>query len=145
MRIGTEVSTQRGRTPLKGVKQKPWWPFLKFEHHMDPLLHCLIEIGNNLLGKFCDVINEFIEKNKPRKIKLARAHTNYNLIIIETIKKRDAFDEAPEGKKLKSLQVWLASPRRTLKTIVQAARTNNDDDVPPSPPTNNMAILHADI
>jgi hypothetical protein len=41
--------------------------------------------------------------------------------------------------------VWPASCRHTLKTIVQAARTNNDDDVPPSPPPVNAAILHADI
>ncbi len=103
MHIGTKVSTQRGGTLLKGMKQKPWWPFLKFEHHMVPLLHCLIGIGNNLLDKFCDMINDFIKKISPDKIKLARALTNYNIIIFETIKKRDAFDEAPEEKKLKSL------------------------------------------
>ncbi len=112
---------------------------------MVPLLHCLIGSKNNLLDKFCDVIDEFIEKISPDKFKLARALTKYNLIIIKTVKKRDTFDEAPEGKTLKSLQVWLASCRRTLKTIVQAARTNNDDDVPPSPPPINTAILHADI
>jgi hypothetical protein len=36
-------------------------------------------------------------KKRTDEIKLARALTNYNLIIIDTIKKRDAFDELPEG------------------------------------------------
>ncbi len=45
-----------------GVKQEPWWPFLKFEHHIVPLLHCLIGIGNNLLNKFCNLISAFFEK-----------------------------------------------------------------------------------
>ncbi len=48
--IGTEVCTQLGGKPLNGVKQEPWWPFLKVEHHIVPLLHCLIVIGNNLLN-----------------------------------------------------------------------------------------------
>ena len=44
-----------------GVKQEPWWPFLKFEHLMVPLLHCLIGIDNNLINRFCDVVNEYVE------------------------------------------------------------------------------------
>jgi hypothetical protein len=48
------------------------------------------------------------------KIKLARALTNYD-IIINTVKKRDVFDDSPEGKKLKSLQGWLISRRHTMK------------------------------
>jgi hypothetical protein len=58
--IGKEVNSNR--TPQQGVKQEPQWLFLKFEHHMVPLLHCLIGISNNLLDKFCDIINEFIKK-----------------------------------------------------------------------------------
>jgi hypothetical protein len=41
-----------------GVKQEPWWSFLKFEHQMVPLLHCLIGIRNNLVDIFCDMIDE---------------------------------------------------------------------------------------
>jgi hypothetical protein len=70
------------RTVLKGIEQEPWQPFLKFKHHMVPLLHCLIGIGNNLLDKFFDMINEFITKLSTDKIKLAHALTNYILIII---------------------------------------------------------------
>ena len=47
--IGMEVSNG---TRLKGVKQEPWWPIIKFEHHMVPLLCCLIGIGNNCLTNF---------------------------------------------------------------------------------------------
>ena len=67
VRIGTEVCTARGGKPLLGVKQEPWWPFLNFEHLMVPLLHCLIGIGNNLINRFCDVVNEYMENLSERK------------------------------------------------------------------------------
>jgi hypothetical protein len=35
-----------------GIKQTPWWTFLKYENQMVPLLHCMISIGNNLLENF---------------------------------------------------------------------------------------------
>ncbi len=119
MHIGTEVCTQGGGKLLNGVKQEPWWLFLKIEHHIVPLLHCLIGIGNNLLNKFCDVGNEYMENLSAAELKLARSLTNYDLIIVETAKKRDEFDASPEGKKQKALQVWLLSPR-CAKTISNA-------------------------
>lgn len=61
---------------LHGVKNVPWWSFLKFEHHMVPLLHCLIGVGNNLLDRFCDVVNEFIEIKSNEEIKIERELTN---------------------------------------------------------------------
>ena len=99
MRIGTEVCTERGGKPLLGVKQESWLPFLNFKHLMVPLLHCLIGIGNNLINRFCDVVNEYVDKLSAAEIKLARALTNYRLIMVETAKKRDEFDTSPEGKK----------------------------------------------
>ncbi len=75
-----------------GMKQKPWWPFLKFEHLMVPLLHCMIEVGNNLLNKFCDGVNEFIDNKSIQQINIKRALTNYELIVLETVKQRDDFD-----------------------------------------------------
>jgi len=106
--IGTKVGTpEQGGRPISGVKKPPWWPFIKMEHVMVPLLHCLIGIGNNLLDRFCDIVNEYIEKLSPAEIKLMRALTNYDIIIAETIQSRDLFDKSPEGKKMKSLQVWL--------------------------------------
>ncbi len=79
------------------------------------LLHCLIGIGNNLLNIFCNVMNEHIEQLSTAEIRLMRALTNYDSIISETVMTRDKFDKAPKGKKMKSLQVWLAL--RKKKTI----------------------------
>lgn len=56
-----EVKDKRKGDPLMGVKQQPWWPFLKFENQMVPFLHCLIGIGNNL-HKFGDMIRVFCYK-----------------------------------------------------------------------------------
>ncbi len=99
MRIGTEICTERGGKPLESIKQEPWWPFLNFEHLMVPLLHCLIGIGNNLINRFCDVVNEYMENLSAADGKLARALTNYGLILVETAKLRDEFNASPEGKK----------------------------------------------
>ncbi len=75
-----------------GVKQETWLPFLKFEHHMVPLLHCLIGIGNNLLDKFCNMIRAFFEKMSAEEVKLARQIATYKIIIVDTVKERDEFD-----------------------------------------------------
>jgi len=93
--IGTEVCTERGGKPLLGVKQEPWWPFLNF-HLMVPLLHCLIGIGNNLINRFCDVVNEYVENLSAAEMKLAWALTNHSLIMVKTAKKRDECNESPE-------------------------------------------------
>jgi hypothetical protein len=61
-KIAQEVIGERKGEPLMGIKQHPWWLFLKFENQMVPFLHCLIGIGNNLLDKFCDMIRVFCEK-----------------------------------------------------------------------------------
>ena len=65
---------------------------------MVPLLHCLIGIDNNLINRFCDVINEYVENISAAEMKHARALTNYGLIMVKTAKKRDEFDASPEGK-----------------------------------------------
>jgi hypothetical protein len=104
VRIGTEVCTERGGKPLLGVKQEPWWLFLNFKHLIVPLLHCLIGIGNNLINRFCDAVNEYVENLSAAEMKHARALTNYGLIMVKTAKKRDEFDASPDGKKQKTLK-----------------------------------------
>jgi hypothetical protein len=85
VRIGTEVCAERGGKSLLGVKQEPWWPFLDFKHLMVPLLHCLIGIGNNLINRFCDVVNEYVENLSAAEMKHARALTN-PVVIAQTLK-----------------------------------------------------------
>jgi hypothetical protein len=80
--IGMKVCTpEQGGHPISGIKKPPWWPFINMEHVMVPLLHCLIGTGNNVLYRFCDKVNEYIEKLSPAEIKLMHALTNYDIII----------------------------------------------------------------
>jgi hypothetical protein len=52
---------------------------------MVPLLHCLIGIGNNLINRFCDVVNEYVENLSAAEMKHARALTN-PVVIAQTLK-----------------------------------------------------------
>ncbi len=87
---------------------------------MVPLLLCLIGIGNNLINRFCDVVNEYVENLSAEEMKHARALTNYGLIMIETAKKRDEFDASPEGEKRKALNAWFLLARKRATTIPNA-------------------------
>ena len=91
---------------------------------MVPLLHCLIGIGNNLINRFCDVVNEYVENLSAAEMKHARALTNYGLILVETAKLRDEFDASPEGKKRKALKAWLLLTRRRATMTIP-----NADDI----------------
>ena len=44
--------------PQNGVKSATWWPFIPMNHFIVPLLHCLIGVGDNILTKFRDIINQ---------------------------------------------------------------------------------------
>ena len=98
------AGSSRGVKSIDGVKKDPWWPFLLFKHHIAPLLHINIGIGNNLLDRFCNVINVFIEKLSSAELQEIRTLQNYERIIDETVKERDAFDLSTDGKTLTSLQ-----------------------------------------
>ncbi len=63
---GMKAETKKG-DPQLGVKQKPWWPFILLSNYMTPLLHCEIGIGNQMLEKLRDIINEYIESYAPGK------------------------------------------------------------------------------
>jgi hypothetical protein len=71
---------------------------------MVPLLHFLIGMGNILLGKICDMIRAFFEKMSTGEVKLSRQIATYKIIIVDTVKERDEFDQTPNGKKLKLMQ-----------------------------------------
>ena len=134
-KVANEVISARRGAPSMGVKQHPWWPFLKFEHQMVPLLHCLIGIGNNLLDKFCDMIRVLCEKMSTEEVLLARQIATYEHIIITTALERDAFDRSPDGKKMKSLQGMITSRKRKVK---------GKDNTPPSDDV-TAELLAADI
>ena len=132
-KVANEVICTRKGEPLMGVKQHPWWPFLKCEHQMVPLLHCLIGIGNNLLDRFCDMIRVYCENLGPEEVLFARQIATYENIIKTTTQEREEFDRSPDGKKLKSLQGMITSRKRKVKS----------KDNTPAPIDNDAAILLA--
>ena len=50
--------------PKLGVNKTPWWPFIELIQYVSPLLHCEIEIGNNIFQLLREV-NEYIEQYAP--------------------------------------------------------------------------------
>ena len=67
--------------PQNGVKTTTWWPFIPMNHFIVPLIHCLIVIGDNILTKFRDLINEYIEYLSPVKVDTRLAVGAVNLKI----------------------------------------------------------------
>ena len=54
--------------PQNGVKTTTWWPVIPMNHFIVPLLHCLIGVGDNILAKFRDTINEYVEYLSPVEV-----------------------------------------------------------------------------
>ena len=63
-------------------------------------------------------VNEFIENKSIQQIMIEQALTNYELVVLETVKRRDDFDLSLEGKKLKSLQAKDAICKRKRKNRI---------------------------
>ncbi len=57
--IGDEAA--QDKNPNQCVTQRPWFPFIPVAHHIIPLLHCMIGVGNDLLKMLRYIVNEFIE------------------------------------------------------------------------------------
>lgn len=88
-----------------------------------------IGIGNNLLDRFCQVVNALIEKLSDEEIKLRRMLGTYNTVIDETVKERKDFDKSPDGAELKSLKGKISSRRRKQKaSSTGGQREGNGDD-----------------
>jgi len=61
-----------------------------------------------------------VENLSTAEMKIAWALTNYGLIMVKTAKKRDEFDESPEGKKRKALKAWFSLTHKRAMTIPNA-------------------------
>ncbi len=95
--LGDEAAAQIGKPEL-GVKQRPWFPFISVAHHMVPLLHCMIGIGNDLLKMLRNIINEFIENMTLTEATIRLSIPALRNIIAEAATKRDEWDASPDGK-----------------------------------------------
>ncbi len=93
-------------------KQKPWWPFIPVSHYMIPLLHCMIGIGNQLLDVLRDIINEYLENMTLTKEKIRASIPLLKQIIAETAANRDLWDDADDGKSLKTIRRKLGAAKK---------------------------------
>jgi hypothetical protein len=108
--LGKEAERKKGELKL-GIKQQPWWPFIPVSNYMVPLLHYEISIGNQLVGKLCDIINVHIEQYRPTKELTQSSIPVLKNIIANTATLRDAWDTSADGKQLKALTHAVAAYR----------------------------------
>ncbi len=93
------------------VKQRPWFDFNPVTHHMVPLLHCEIGIGNNLLKMLRNIINKFLENMTVTEVSNQLSIPALRNIIAEITTTRDK---------------WDASTDRKMRTTLK--HTNTDED-----------------
>jgi hypothetical protein len=89
VRLGKEAARKKSK-PQLGIKQQPWWPFIPVSNYMVPLLHCEIVIGNQLLDKLRDIINEHTEQYGPTEELTGSSIPVLKNIISHTVMLRDA-------------------------------------------------------
>ncbi len=68
-----------------------------------------------MLDKFCDMIRAYFEKLRTEEVKLARQLTTYKIIIVDTVRERDEYNQSPNGKKLKSFLEMILSRRHKVE------------------------------
>jgi len=56
--------------PELGIKQEPWWPFIPLNNYIVPILHCEIGVGNQLLDKTRDKVNEYLENMTQKEMQI---------------------------------------------------------------------------
>jgi hypothetical protein len=112
VQAGMTAETSIG-DPQLGVKKQPWWSFIPLHHYIVPLLHCEIGIGNQLLGKLRDIVNEHIESMTLAEAQIRSSIPLLRDIIEEIVDKRDAWDECPDqGKKMNRLARGMTTNRQ---------------------------------
>jgi hypothetical protein len=95
-------SRESGNSQL-GVKKEPWWQFIPLENYVVPLLHMLIGIGNQMLARFCNIVNEYVERLSPKEVNTQCKIQILQQIIKEKTTERKAWDQTDESKKHKPL------------------------------------------
>ena len=68
---------------------------------MTPLLNCEIGIGNQLLKKLRDIINEYLESYPPGEESIRSSIPVLKQIITDTAKQRDEWDESVDKRIVK--------------------------------------------
>ena len=98
-----------------GLKKEPRWLFILLIHYVVPLLHVLIGIGNDLLNRFWDWVNNEVESIDHQEVHTRRAAQRAAHRIIDTITERDNWDDTPDGVLLKQLKEEMRYYRGLLR------------------------------
>ncbi len=98
LEVGQQCKTS-GNQQLR-VKKEPWWQFISLEDLCVPLLHALIGIGNQVLAKFCDVVNEYFESRSANELNTWNVILIIQQILEEKTTERKVWDQSVDGRKL---------------------------------------------
>ena len=99
------VSIWKKDTENLGVKEEPYWDFVKVDNYICPILHYQINLGNNVFHSLLDYGNENIETLSVDEDKTRNSLLTIDSSIEEMINLRYEFDVSNEGKELSSLKV----------------------------------------
>lgn len=117
--------------PELGIKQEPWWPFIPLDNYIVPLLHCEIGVGNQLLDKVRDIVNEYLENMTPQEMQIRASIPILQNIIAATAKSRDEWDTCPNGgRRMNILTRTIAANLRKqgyYQTEIERQRVNVED------------------
>ena len=103
--------------PKLGVHKTPWWPFIELIQYVSPLLHCEIEIGNNIFQLLREV-NEYIEQYTPGEESIQTSIPNLRQIIADTAQQQNKWDDSPKGLTLKTMKHAVATHNRRRRLVV---------------------------
>jgi hypothetical protein len=94
---------------------------------MTPLLHCEIGIGNQLLEKLRDSINEYIESYPPGEESIQSSIPVLKQIITDTAKQRDEWDESVDEKNCKTLMKTVTTYCKRCDVMVASGEMLNNE------------------
>jgi hypothetical protein len=103
--------------PKLGVNKTPWWPFIELIQYVSPLLHCEIEIGNNIFQLLREV-NEYIEQYAPGEELIRMSIPTLRHIIAYTAQQQNKWDDSPEGLTLKTMKHAVATHNKRRRLVV---------------------------
>jgi hypothetical protein len=99
------------------VKKEPWWSSIPLENYVVPLLLTLIGICNQMLARFCGIVNEYIERLSSDEVNTQRKIQILDQLIKDKTKERQEWDQTDDGKKHRSL---LSRKRKQNDTVTAA-------------------------
>ena len=102
-----KVMSQSSKTNVDslGVKEYPYWDFVKVYHFICPILHNHVNFGNNVFHHLLDYGNECIEKLSVGEDMARNSLLLIDSSIEEKVNLRNEFDVSDERKELNSLKI----------------------------------------